>query len=225
MNQFWETCVYIDEVLKNHEIPYCIIKSYNGVEDYNDGNVDVLVDHNLLDLHRIALSDDFKVTLYNRTKYRLYERNKLMLMSKEKPLTPLHLHSSVGWNNLCCIPAHDVIQNAREVSFDGQPVMLASRDDEARIFVLHIILEQFKVKERDLILLTKDDFNQFAADYGLDDQEISIIRDAPAGPVSTSDLRPIWKKYYSQHKTVSHVTPWNHFLHFGILVKKGRLRV
>ena len=82
MNQFWETCVYIDEVLKNHEIPYCIIKSYNGVEDYNDGNVDVLVDHNLLDLHRIAFSDDFKVTLYNRAKYTLYERNKLMLMSK-----------------------------------------------------------------------------------------------------------------------------------------------
>jgi hypothetical protein len=224
MNQFWETCVYIDEVLSKKQISYCIIKSYGGAEEYNDGNVDLLVDHNLLNLHRIAFSDDFDVTLYNRTKYVFYEQNKLMLVSKEKPLTPLHLHSSVGWNNLCCIPAADVIRNAREVHFDGRPVMIASRDDEARIFVLHIVLEQFQVKKWDLTLLTKDDFDQFAAEYGINDDEISIIRDVPPSLVSTRELRPIWKKYHARHRKVSYVTPWNRFLLFGALFKKGRLR-
>jgi hypothetical protein len=218
------TAAYVDERLRALGIPYCIIKSYGGAEEYSDGNLDVLVDHRLMDVHEKAFSGDFAVSPRNRVKHAIYEQNKLMVVSVERPLTPLHLHRSVGWHNVCCIPAHQVIENAEEKLFDGRPVRIASRDDEARIFVLHIILEQFRVKPWDLRLLIAEDFDSFARDYGIDDHEIAVIRDVPAGDVSTADLRPIWRKYYKRHAEQSNVSLWNRFLHWALLVKAGRVR-
>lgn len=224
MNQFWTTAAYVDDRLRALGIPYCIIKSYGGAEDYSDGNIDVLVDHDLLDTHARAFAQDFDASPRNRFKHAVYEQNKLMVVSRELPYTPLHLHRSVGWHNLCCLPADRLIQNADEKHFDGHPVMIASRTDEGRIFVLHILLEQFQVKVWDRKLLTDDDFNAFASDYGIEDHEIAIIRDAPVGPVSTSSLRPLWLKYYKRHAKEAKVSLWNRFLHWGLLVKSGRLK-
>ncbi|MBJ20217.1 MAG: hypothetical protein GY910_25020 [bacterium] len=224
MSQFWETAARVDERMRDLGIPYCIIKTYGGHEEYRDGNLDVLVDHTLLAVAEEVFDRDFHVTSRDRFKHAVYEQNKLMLNSNELPYTPLHLHRSVGWHNLCCIPAHEVIENAEEKLFDGRPVQIASRDDEARIFVLHIVLEQFRVKPWDLRLLERSDFDSFAADYGIDDDEIAVVRDATEGAVSTADLRPIWRKYYKKHSVDSKVSVWNRFLHWVLLVRSGRLK-
>ncbi len=224
MNQFWTTAAHVDERMRAAGISYCIIKSYGGNEEYRDGNIDVLVEHRLLDVQADAFPDDFHITPRDRFKHAVYEQNKLMLNANDQPFTPLHLHRSVGWHNLCCLRADEIIKNSEQKMFDGRPVQIASRDDEARIFILHIVLEQFRVKPWDLRLLKTSDFDAFALDYGIDDAEIAVIRDVSEGPVSTADLRPIWRKYYKRHAVDATVTPWNRFLHWMLLVKSGRLK-
>jgi hypothetical protein len=86
-----------------------------GAADYDSGNVDILVQAPLLDVYTQLFARDFIATPRSRFGHRLHERNKLMLASHSGALAKLHLHSNVGWHNICFI-------SADELRIDGELV-------------------------------------------------------------------------------------------------------
>ena len=221
MNTFWQTAVEIDQRLNAKNLPYCIIKSYGGDPEYLDGNIDVVTTEPLRSVYRSAFADAFEISTRDRTKNVLYERNKLMLSPKTDRFCKIHLHSNVGWHNLCFIDGQKVIENAREVPAGDSTVRVLSRDMGARAFVLHVIFEQFKKNPWDLNFLTWEDYLSFAADYEIDIPQLKIVHEAQ-GPIEISDLRPIWKQYYRARR--GEVSLWSRFLHELLVFVQSRRR-
>lgn len=218
MNRFWRTALYADVKLRTAGIPYCVIKSYGGNPKYADGNLDIVVGRGLGRIYQRAFAADYLVTSYDRMKSVLYERNKLMIKPRDSDRIPLHLHSFAGWHNICFMPAERILGNAIDLPLDGRSVRIAERSDEARIFVCHIIFEQYRVKDWDLRFLANSDFDDFAREHEIAD--IAPVRDAKAGPIALRHLRPIWRQYYRMRRGRDRISVWNRLLHWGYLVRR-----
>ena len=223
MNRFWATAVEIGRRLDGAQIPYCVIKSYGGNPTYNDSNVDIVVGQPLLEVHKNIFSTDFVVTHRDMIKHRIYERNKLMcnhVGGDNTSYAKLHLHRDVGWHNICFVPAPEIFRGTVDHMIEGGMVHIAERHLEARLFVLHIIFEQFRKNSWDTKLLKPKDFDDFAHEYALAERVIGPVRDALEGPLSLRALRPIWRRYYEQRASETPITTWNRFLHWGFTVLK-----
>lgn len=206
----------VDRRLGAVGIPYCIIKSYGGNPDYNDGNVDVVLTTPLWDVFDRAFSKDFSVSRRDRIKNRCYERNKLMLKPPSDEFAMLNLHSNAGWHNICFMTAEKIHADSVEFPLAGGSTRIVGRDTEARLFVLHIILEKFKKNEWDDQFLTRTDYEAFAKAYGVPHAQIERIAGA-TGNIAMRDLRPIWRRYYRARRQDGEISLWNRFLHFGFV--------
>jgi hypothetical protein len=223
MTKFWQTAAEIDRRLCDAGIPYCLIKTYHGDLTYDDGNVDVVIDGNLLDVYRRVFQQDFIVTPRDRFKHRVYETNKLMLNHAPGKLTKLHLHSSCGWHNITFMPASEIVACAETLALDSGKTMILKRDQEARCLVMHIIFEQFSIghRGRDKAFIQAGDYDLFARDYDIPPSMIAPVRDAPdESQLSYPVLRPIWRRYYRNRvkRGEPRVNPWQRFLHWGLTV-------
>jgi hypothetical protein len=196
-----------------------VVKSYSGAVDHDSGNIDLLVRGSLLEVYERVFADGFTVTLRDRIKHRLYERNKLMLSPVDDSLVQLHLHSNVGWHDVCFISAEEVYTASIEIEMSGGAIRIPQRDVEARAFLLHVIFEKFKKNEQDQQLLNAKDFASFAEEFDLPEHVIAPVRDAGVGPLSLDELRPIWSAYYRARGRETPITQWNRFLHWGYTVK------
>lgn len=215
MTRFWQTACEVDRRLREAGVEYCITKCYGENLHYDHGNIDVVVDVPLWALYRRVFADAFFVRGYDATKHLLYERNKLMLTPREGPWHKIHLHSNVGWHNVCFIGAGELFAHARDFEVGGRKVRIAERDMEARILVLHVIFEQFKKKPEDAAFLRGEDFDRLAEEFQLPAKEMAIIREAPVGPLEYAILRPVWRRFY--RVAGLQVTVWNRFLHWGLV--------
>ena len=216
MTMFWRTAVQIGSRLDRAGIAHCVIKSYGGDPKYNDGNVDMLVDRPLLEVFHAVLEKDFHVTSRDRIKNVLYERNKLMASANTADLAKIHLHRNVGWHNICFLTADQVLGHCARRTFSDGAVRVADRATEARMFVLHIIFEQFRKNEWDERFLCDRDYDDFAEQFSIPSQQIAKVRDARVGPLTFADLRPIWNRYYQQRKHETRIDVWHRFLHWGL---------
>jgi len=216
MNTFWRTALEVGSRCDRAGIAYCVIKTYGGDPQYNDGNVDLLVDRSLWDVYDAVLADDFRVSRRDRIKNRLYERNKLMGVAEQGDLAQIHLHRSVGWHNICFMSAQDVLARSTDVTFADGAVRVADKATESRMFVLHIIFEQFAKNEWDLRFLCGRDFDDFADQFGVPPGVIAKVRDAGYGHLAFADLRPIWNRYYRNRRRETNISLWNRFLHWGL---------
>ena len=215
MNPFWRTALEAGTRFDRADMTWCVIKSYGGDTNYNDGNVDMLVDRPLREAHSAVLARDFRLSTRDRIKHRLYERNKLMCCPDRTDLAKIHLHRNVGWHNVCFLSAEEVFARSTNRQFAEGAVRIADRDTEAQMFVLHIVFEQFRKNEWDMRFLSGRDFNAFADQYGIPPSVIAPVRDAGPGPLAYSVLRPIWNCYYQRRRHETGISPWNRFLHWG----------
>lgn len=210
MNTFWQTAVEVDRRLCAKQFPYCIIKSYGGDPEYLDGNIDVVVTAPLKTVYQAAFCEDFEISSRDKVKNWLYERNKLMLSPSNKQFCKIHLHSNVGWHNFCFIEGKNIIENSKEIRLEDEPVRVLDRDWEARVFLLHIIFEQFKKSPRDTRFLHWDDCLSFASEFEIDLSALKNVFEAK-GNIEIENLRPIWTQYYRARK--GDVGLWHRFLH------------
>ena len=220
MNLFWKTAMYVDAKMRGLNMPYCLIKTYHGNLEFEDGNLDVISPRPLLQTFQQAFAEDYIATTRDRIKHQAYERNKLMLTHVQGELKSLHLHSSAGWHDICFMEPEDILANAKDVVVGNCNVRIASRDDEARIFVYHIIFEQFNINKWDAQFVTAADYQSFADEYKIPQEQIKRIASRPIGPIELDLLRPIWRQYYDLRKRQTKLTVWNRFLHFGYLVRR-----
>ena len=216
MTRFWRTAMEVDRRLGAVGIPYCIIKSYGGNLEYNDGNVDVVLTTPLWEVFDRAFSKDFCVSRRDRIKNRYYEQNKLMLKPSSDEFAMLHLHSNAGWHNICFVTAENIHADSVEFPLEGGSTQIVGRDTEARLFVLHIIFEQFKKNEWDGRFLTLADYEVFAKEYDIPHEQMEKIAEA-TGNIAMRDLRPIWRRYYRARRQDGEISLWNRFLHFGFV--------
>lgn len=217
MKRFWGTALEVDRRLRDAEIAYCIIKSYGGNLEYNDGNVDVVVAQPLWEVYRRAFAEDFTVCRRDRIKNRLYERTKLMLTPQCDELAKLHLHSNAGWHDICFASAGRILANAVDLPIQGRAVRILDRHEEAQLFVMHIIFEQFKTNQWDVRFLTPADYTAFAEQFGLPEDQMAKVVSAE-GAIPIRHLRPIWRGYYRARRSDACITLRNRLLHFGFVI-------
>ena len=103
ISNYWQAAHEVNRRHAEHGVDYCVIKSYSGVEDYDDGNIDVVVSVPMQRLYEDVYSDAFRVTTKDRLKAVLYERNKLMLTPRKGEMAKIHLHTNAGWHNHCFV--------------------------------------------------------------------------------------------------------------------------
>jgi hypothetical protein len=213
LNRYWSTAVEADGRLRAAGISYCLIKSYGANLEFEDANLDLVVRAPLWQVRECF--PEFVVTRRDRIKNRLYERNKLMLKDATGRWAMLHLHSNAGWHNICFVAASTILGQARDFVPADRAVRVTERDLEARLYVLHIIFEQFQKNPWDAAFLRPGDFDAFASEFDLPGQAMAAVRDASAGVLPWSVLRPIWRCYY--RRSAHSVTVWNRFLHWGFV--------
>jgi len=211
LNRYWSTAVEAGSRLRAAGIAYCLIKSYGANLQFADANLDLVVAQPLWRVR--SLFPEWVVTSRDRIKNRLYERNKLMLKDPAGRQAMLHLHSNAGWHNICFVPASTILEQSRDFVPVDQPVRVTERDLEARLYVLHILFEQFQKNPWDAAFLRAADFDAFAAEFALPGQAMAAVRDAPVGALPWEVLQPIWRAYY--RRSPHPVTVWNRFLHWG----------
>ena len=217
MNRFWRTASALHRRLGAVDIEYCVIKSYGGNLQYNHGNIDVVVKAPLWEAYRRALSRDYNVSRRDVIKNCVYERNKLMLESKTDEFAKIHLHSNVGWHNLCFVAVERILANTVEMPLDGGSVRVLARDEEARVLVLHIIFERFMKNRWDSQFLKLKDYTTLAEEFGVPENEI-VKAIGVDGLMPLRYLWPIWRRYYSIGRSNRRPTVWNLGLHFGFVL-------
>jgi hypothetical protein len=223
LTPYWRTAHEVDRRQSAGKIPYCIIKSYCGRADFDDGNIDVVVNVPLKKVYSDLYADAFSITLKDKVKSLLYERNKLMLSPRDTQLAKIHLHSNAGWHNICFVPADEIFAAAEVSTVDGHQVTHLSRSLEARIGLFHFVFEKFAKSPDDANFLVRSDYVEFVKELGLPsesaDQLIKVSGDIPI-----SFLSKFWRAYYRHKEDVS---LWNVILHallVALQVKRRRAK-
>ena len=167
MNKYWSVAIDVDRLQRKAGIPYCIIKSYNGCSNYNDGNLDVVVPGPLFEVYERVYKANYVVTEKDRLKSKIYETNKLMLTPNKPGLALIHLHSNAGWHNLEFFSIDRILNGAEVKQVEEYDLTLLNRREEGVLCIFHALFEKFECSEDDEKFLNDEDWKAFTSETGI----------------------------------------------------------
>ena len=216
INRYWKTATYVDEICSKKRIKYSIIKSYHDIS-FVDGNIDVVVEGDLMDFYKKYLYKDFSITKKDLIKFKFYERNKLMCVNSGSDFIPIHLHSNAGWHDLEFFSGERILNNSSRIDLEEVSICLCSRPLEQDILFYHSLFEKHQFSVRDMEFLGHETLQSKLLELTGDSlPHINVIADSRL-PLNV--LFIFWRKYYYGNENVRLK---NLFFHI-MLVFKQRL--
>lgn len=214
INRYWKTARHVDEICSKKRIKYSIIKSYHDLS-FVDGNIDVVIEGDLMDFYKKFLYKDFSITKKDLIKFKFYERNKLMCVSSGSDFIPIHLHSNAGWHDLEFFSGERILKNSSRINLEELSICLCSRPLEEDILFYHSLFEKHQFSVRDVEFLGQESLQSKMLEIaGNRLTYLNIVADAR---LPLSALFIVWRQYYFGNENVRLT---NLFFHIMLVLKQ-----